>query len=346
MKTVRIILCGCGGVGKEFLQLLADRGEELGAKYGLKPVVMGAADLNGAALADSDEGLPLTELVPYLKAGNEIQNFPAYGKAGLSGVEIIARGDADVMVESTPTNLHDGGVAKAHVFGAIEQRMDIVSANKGPFVLFYEELFNKAKANGVGLHISAATAAALPTLDVGLICLAGARVLSAEGIFNGTTNYILSQMYENGTSYDVALKEAQSLGIAETDPSYDVEGKDSANKTLLICNRVFEQTLSLDDVSVRGITGITPSDIEEARGNGKIIKLIGEVKAQGDSFKLSVGPKTLNRTHPLASVNGSEKAISYDTDTLGGITVMGGKSSPVGAAAAMLKDLINAFTSN
>lgn len=345
MKTVKIILCGCGGVGKEFLQLLADRGEELGAKYDLKPVVIAAADWKGAALSDSDEGLPVAELVAYLKDGNEVQNFPTFGKGDITGVEIITRGNADVVVEATPTDLKDGGVAKAHIFGAIEQGMDIVSANKGPFVLFYEELFKKAKAKGVGLYISAATAAALPTLDVGLTCLAGTHVLSAEGILNGTTNYILTQMYVNGTAYDVALKEAQKLGIAETDPSYDVEGKDSANKILLIANRVFGQTLSLCNVSVQGITGVTPADIEEARKSNKIIKLIGEVRVKGDSFKLSVSPKALDKTHPLASVNGSEKAISYDTDTMGGITVMGGKSSPVGAAAAMLKDLINAFVS-
>ncbi len=345
MRLVRIILCGCGGVGKEFLQLLADRSEELGAKYDLKPIVIGAVDLKGAALAESEEGLPIAELVTFLKDGNEVQNFSTFGKEGLTGVDIIAQGNANVIVECTPTDLKDGGVAKAHVFGAIEQGMDIVSANKGPFVLFYEDLFKKAKAKGVGLHISAATAAALPTLDVGLICLAGTHVLSAEGILNGTTNYILTQMYVNDTAYDVALKEAQKLGIAETDPSYDVEGKDSANKILLIANRVFGQALSLSDVSIQGITEVTPADIEEARKSDKIIKLIAEVNVEDDSFNLSVGPKALDKTHPLASVNGSEKAIAYDTDTMGGITVMGGKSSPVGAAAAMLKDLINAFAS-
>lgn len=343
MKTVKIILCGCGGVGKEFLQLLADRGEALGVTYGLKLVVMAAADVKGAAVAESDEGVPVAELVRYLKDGNEIQHFPIFGKEGLTGTEIIAGGNADVVVEATPTDLKDGGVGKQHIFSAIEQGMNIVSANKGPFVLFYEELFKKAEATGVSLSISAATAAALPTLDVGLTCLAGTNVLSAEGILNGTTNYILTQMYEHGTAYDVALKQAQELGIAETDPSYDVEGKDSANKILLIANRVFGRTFSLSDVSVQGITKVTPADIEEARKNDKIIKLIGEVKSEGGSFELSVGPKALDRTHPLASVNGSEKALSYDTDTMGGITVMGGKSSPVGAAAAMLKDLINVY---
>lgn len=343
MKTIRLILCGCGGVGKEFLQLLADRGEEVGTKYGLKPTLVAAVDLGGAAMTDSTEGLPVSELVAFLKDGNEIQNFPMYGIEGLTGEHIIAMGNADVIIEATPTDLTDGGIGKAHIFGAIEQGMDVVSANKGPFVLFYEELFAKAAARGVGIHISAATAAALPTLDVGLTCLAGSRVLSAEGILNGTTNYILTQMHQQGTAYDVALKEAQDMGIAETDPSYDVEGRDSANKILLIANRVFGQTLGLGDVAVEGITNVTPADIDQAKQDGKVIKLIGEVRAEGESYRLSVGPKALDKTHPLASVTGSEKAITYDTDTMGAITVMGGKSSPVGAAAAMLKDLINAF---
>ena len=220
--------------------------------------------------------------------------------------------------------------------------MEIVSANKGPFVLFYDELFKKAQEKGCGLHISAATAAALPTLDVGLTSLAGSRILSAEGILNGTTNYILTEMRNNGTSYADALKEAQRLGIAETDPSYDVEGRDSANKIILIANRVFGQTLGLADVAVEGITAVSPEDIEGATRSGNVIKLIGAIERVNGELRLSVAPRALDQNHPLAFVNGSEKAITYVTDTMGSVTVMGGKSSPVGAAAAMLKDLINA----
>lgn len=345
MKSIKIILCGCGGVGKEFLQLLADRRPELEKKYGLKLLVTGVADYKGAAVSELEEGLPVAELVTFLKQGNEVQTFPRFGQQNLTGLELIDRGNGQVMVEATPTNLTDGGPGKVHVFAAIEKGMEVVSANKGPFVLFYQELFKRAKEKKVGLHISAATAAALPTLDVGLTCLAGTRVLSAEGILNGTTNYILTQMYQQGTAYAVALKKAQELGIAETNPGYDVEGKDSGNKTLLIANRVFGRTFSLSDVSIEGITGVTLQDIEAARQNGKVIKLIGEITSVGDKLTLSVAPKALDKDHPLASVNGSEKAITYDTDTMGKITVMGGKSSPVGAAAAMLKDLINAFSS-
>ena len=147
MKTVKIILCGCGGVGKEFLQLIADRGGEFEEKYGLKLIVSAVVDYRGAAIADSDAGLPVAELVDFIKQGNEVQTFSTYGNDGITGKEVIAQLDADVMVEATPTNLVDGGAAKEHVFGAIDKGMEIVSANKGPFVLFYEEVFKKAQAS-------------------------------------------------------------------------------------------------------------------------------------------------------------------------------------------------------
>lgn len=343
MKTIKIILCGCGGVGKAFLNLIAHRSGEIREKYGLNLIVTAVADQGGAAMADSEAGLPMVEFVDFINQGNEVQTFSPHGRVGITGKEIIAQLDADVMVEATPTNLIDGGVAKDHVFGAIDRGMEIVSANKGPFVLFYKEVFEKARKKACGLHISAATAAALPTLDLGLTSLAGTRVSLAEGILNGTTNYILSQMRDKGTAYDVALSDAQKLGIAETDPSYDVQGKDTANKILLIANRVFEKTFSLSDIKVTGITGVTPDDIEAATNKGKVIKLIGTASILDGEVRLSVAPKLLDQTHPLAMVNGSEKAITYMTDTMGSLTVMGGKSSPVGAAAAVLKDLINAF---
>lgn len=345
MKSIRLILCGCGGVGKEFLQLLADRSIELEKRYELRLQLAAVVDLHGAALAATDDGLPIAELVDFLRQGNQVQTFPGYGRAGITGVEVLGRLEAEALVEATPTNLTDGGCGKDHVYTAIDNGMEIISANKGPFVLFYKEIFDKAEAMGCGLHISAATAAALPTLDVGLASLAGARVHSAEGILNGTTNYILSEMRDNDKAYEEALRSAQQLGIAETDPSYDVEGKDTANKVILIANRVFSRTFSLADITVQGITGVTPGDIAAATKCGKVIKLIGSATVVNGNINLSVAPKALDLSHPLAQVNGSEKGITYTTDTMGAITVMGGKSSPVGAAAALLKDLLNAFKS-
>ena len=176
-----------------------------------------------------------------------------------------------------------------------------------------------------------------------LTSLAGTDILSAEGILNGTTNYILPRMHEDRVSYEEALKEAQKMGVAEPDPSLDVEGKDTANKILLIANEVFRVSLTLNDISVEGITGITPSRIEEAKARERVIKLIGKVEKKDGRVVASVAPLELPKEHPLAAVRGTEKAISYFTDTMDRVTVSGGKSNPLGAGAALLKDIINIY---
>ena len=298
--------------------------------------------MRGGAATAGPDGLPLGDLVAHLGQGCAVEEFSTYGTKGMSGVEALEAVGARVLVEMTPTNLRDGQPGLSHVRAAIARGMDVVSANKGPFVLFYDELHTAARGHGCRLHLSAATAAALPTLDVGTVCLAGARLLSAEGILNGTTNYILTRMHEEGCSFEEALGEARRKGIAETDPTLDVSGRDTANKMIIICNRLFGKTYGPGDISVEGITGITPDRIERAAGAGRVVKLIGSAHRHDGEVLLKVSPEELDGSHPLASVNGTEKAISYLTDSMDRITVMGGKSSPVGAAAAVLKDLINA----
>ena len=341
MKKVRIVLCGLGNVGKAFVELLAERAEELAKRYDLHPVLAAAVDLGGAAVSDASDGLPGRKLLAHLRDGGRVEDFGEFGRPDVGAAEAMV--GAAVLIEATPTNLTDGEPGRTHIVAALRRGMQVVSANKGPIVLSYRELVDLAKENGGGLHISAATAAALPTLDVARVCLAGSRILSVEGILNGTTNYILSRMRADGAAYDTALKEAQELGIAETDPAKDVEGYDTAIKLVIIANCLFGPSFGLDDVAREGITEVTPEDIAGASADGEVIKLVGSAESVDGEIRLRVAPKRLKRNHPLASVNGSEKAISYMTDTMDRITVSGGKSSPVGAAAAMLKDLINAY---
>lgn len=341
-KSVRIVVCGLGNVGKAFLELVAQRGDEIEMRYGLRLIVSAAVDISGAAMM-GEEGLPAAELVTHLVDGKQVEEFASGGSPGMIGAEAIDQVGADVLIETTPTNLVDGEPGRSHIFAAVQRGMQVVSANKGPIVLFYGEIHELARKMGGGVHISAATAAALPTLDVGEVCLAGATLLEIEGILNGSTNYILTRMQQDGCDYETALKEAQELGIAETDPSLDVEGRDTANKVVLIANRLFDMSAGPADITVEGITRVTSEDIAVAKAAGQVIKLIGAAERTDSGVRLSVSPKRLERDHPLASVGGSEKAISYLTDTMHRITVSGGKSSPVGAAAALLKDLINAF---
>jgi homoserine dehydrogenase len=342
MKNIRLVVCGIGRVGREFLRLLAERGPELEKRYSQRFTLCAAADIGGAALSDSEQGLDPGRLLDHLSRDGTVESFETHGRPGLTGEQAVRSACAHVLIETTPTNLEHGQPAGSHILAAIDQGMDVVSANKGPFVLFYKELHDAARHNNCSLHISAATAAALPTLDVARVCLAGTRIQSVEGILNGTTNYILTQMSIHKTPYAAALKQAQDMGIAETDPGYDVEGRDTANKIILICNRIFSTSLGLNDITVQGITGVTPDDISEALRMGRVIKLIGSCEIIQGRPRLSVAPKHLDQDHPLAQINGSEKAITYMSDTMGAVTVSGGKSSPTGAAAALLKDLINA----
>jgi homoserine dehydrogenase len=171
----RIILCGLGTVGKAFARLLQERRAQIAKKYGLDIEMAAAVDLGGAAVADQGT-LPLDDLLVHLDAGGTVEAFSPYGRPGVSGVEAASSIPAEVLVETTPTNLVDGEPARGHIFAALNNGLDVVSANKGPLVLFHREILDLAKDKGCRIFMSAATAAALPTLDVGLICLAGARM--------------------------------------------------------------------------------------------------------------------------------------------------------------------------
>lgn len=338
---VRIVICGLGRVGQAFIGLIMQKEKSLKERYGLNLKVVAAVDIGGAAV--SQEGVPLESLLSHLKKGARVEDMAGYGKKGYSGKEALSSGLADLLVETTPTNIIDGEPGLTHIRAALKHGQHAVTAAKGPLVLRYNELKELAAKSKVKLMISAATAAALPTLDVGLSCLAGTEVLTAEGILNGTTNYILTRMYEDGCPYADALAEAQRMGVAEPDPSLDVEGRDTANKIFLIANEVFNAGLSLKDVAVEGITRVTPEEIQQAKKDGKVVKLIGKVERKEGRITASVAPMALSLDHPLASVRGTEKAISYLTDTMDRVTVSGGKSNPVGAAAAILKDIIRIY---
>ena len=338
---VRLVICGLGRVGQAFVGLLIQKDKDLQTRYGLTLKVIAAVDIGGAAV--SPEGLPLRDLQAHLQKGGRVEDMPGFGKRVLTGKEALTTIPADLLVETTPTNIKDGEPGMTHIQTALSHGRHVATAAKGPLVLRYKELKALAERSKVKLMISAATAAALPTLDVGLSCLAGTEVLTAEGILNGTTNYILTRMHEDGSPYGEALKEAQKMGVAEPDPSLDVEGRDTANKILLIANEVFLAGLTLKVVAVEGITKVTLQDVRRAKEEGKVIKLIGKVENKDGRFLASVAPMALPANPPLASVRGTEKASSYLTATMDRVTVSGGKSNPLGAAAALLKDIIRIY---
>ena len=328
-------------MGREFARLVHEKSGLLRAAYGLEPSIVGVGELNGSL--HSPDGIDVVETADAFEREGGFTSHPNL-VADWQGLDLVRSASADTLIETTPTDIRTGEPALSHIREALGRGIHVVSANKGPFIRAYRELTALAREKNLNLKISAAAAAALPTIDVAETCLAGAEILKVEGVLNGTTNFILSRMRTNGQSYEEALAEAQALGIAETDPTLDVEGFDTANKLALIANVCMGADLTPDDLERTGIAGISLGEVQGASAEGKIMRLVGVAK-RDESGRVSarVAPELLPPDHPLAGVEGAEKGITYTSDTMDRVTVVGGKSDPRGAAAALLKDLINIY---
>lgn len=340
-RRIKVIVCGFGRVGREFARLVHEKSERMRVAYGLEASIVGIGELNGSLHHAC--GLDAAKTADAFEREGGFAGHPSL-KAEWQGLDLVRSAQADVLIETTPTEVRTGEPAMSHIREALARGIHVVSANKGPFIRAYRELTGLAREKNAALKISAAAAAALPTIDVAETCLAGAEILEVEGVLNGTTNFILTRMRTNGRSYEEALAEAQTLGIAETDPTLDVEGFDTANKLALITNVCMGADLRPEDVERTGIAGMSLAEVQGASAAGKIMRLVGAARRdEAGRVSARVAPELLSPDHPLAGVEGAEKGITYTSDTMDRVTVVGGKSDPRGAAAALLKDLINIY---
>ena len=338
MKRVNIILVGYGSVGKAFLRIIHEKTEFCQQRYGLDLKLHTVCEIDGALF--SSEALDLSQVLGEFSSLSLLRKSLNW-KPGFTLQRVLSSLEPGVLVECTPSNFKSGEPGLSHLRQALDSGWQVVTANKGPLVVDFRGLREKAKDQGVALKISGATAAALPTLDVALYSLAGAEIYRIEGILNGTTNYILTRMRE-GMDYKQALEEAQSKGIAEPDPSLDVEGWDTASKILLISNAVQDTDFTLKDVKVEGINAIPSQILHQGREEGRALKLLG-IFSKEEKTQLEVSLKLIDSSHPLFGVDGANKGITFATDTMHSVTVTGGKSDPRGAGAALLKDIINIY---
>ena len=337
MRAVPLVLAGFGNVGRAFVRLTNEKRTMCRERYGL--------DLQLKAVLKKAGGFFGRTPLEW----GEIVGLPAAGtarhqawQAGLGLGDVLTRLEPGVLIEATPTDIQTGEPGLGHMIGALEKRWHVAAASKGALVLHFAELTALARKNGLDLKYGGATAAALPTLDVGLFALAGTEISRIEGILNGVTNHILTRM-EDGVAFSDALRETQEKGIAEPDPSLDVDGWDTACKILLISNAVAGTSFRLSDIQREGIRGVAREDMRKAAEKGGTLKLLGRfVKENGES-RAEVKLVSIDRTHPLFGVSGTNKGITFSTDTMGPVTVIGGRSDPRGTAAALLKDIINIY---
>lgn len=305
---MRIALIGYGGVGKAFEKLLKDKRDHLAA--------MGL-------------WLELKYIIDQENSGD----FDA----------LLENRDVDLLVLATPTNKESGEPGLSYIKAALNSGIHVVTADKGPVLLAYHQLKQIAAQNGVYLGIGCTTGGALPAVNGGLVELAGASILSIEGVLNGTSNFILDEMRQKNIGYAEALQEAQRLGIAEADPSLDVEGFDTAAKLVILANALLGEHKTLAEVRRCGITAISAADIAQAAREGEKYKLVGRAAYHDGELLLTVRPERLGAEHPFYMVDGKNKAVRYESDTLGDLTISGGASGTTPAAASLLRDIINIY---
>ena len=329
---MRIILVGFGVVGRSFAEILNSEKGKLAKEYGIKPKVVAIADTKGAA-ADPD-GLDLGMALDSKKKHGDLRGLGAGYHSGRTGLDVISEMECEVVVETTPTELKRGEPGLSHVRTAMREGRHVICTNKGPLALAMPALIELAQHNGVIFKFSGTVGGGTPVLDFAKKCLEGSDIRSVNGILNGTSNYILTRMTAEGLDMASALADAQRLGYAEADPTYDIEGFDTACKLVITANYVLGTSLSLKDVSIKGITKVTMDQIEEARKEGKVIKLIGGVDGSA-----TVSPRAIPAVHPL-NVSGTFNAISFNTHPAGEFTLVGKGAGGPETASSVVRDLI------
>jgi len=328
---MRIILCGFGVVAQSLAKLLESRSAELYSRYGLKPRIIGVFDSKGAAIDNS--GLKLKKLIDAKKKTGSVRGYDKSLKQ-ISGLEMIQNLDADVLIETTASNYKDAEPGMSHIIAAMKQKMHVISVNKGPLALAFPSLMELATFNQVFLRFSGTVGGGTPILDYAKNSLRGERIVSFQGILNGTTNYILTNM-GHGMSFDEALSDAQSKGYVEADESLDLDGLDAAAKLVILANWIMGMKVTMPDIIRKGIRNVNTNNIKKAEKNSSSIKLIASCDKE-----LVVSPIEVKKDNPLC-VDGTLNAISFTSEHSGTQTIIGRGAGGTETASSILRDLID-----
>lgn len=327
-KTIRVGLLGAGTVGSQTARLIVEQFNELKKRTGAEIELAGVACLH-----------PEEVDAPWIK-----RDLLTTDTASL-----CAREDIDIIVELI------GGLEPAHTFvkSALCHGKSVVTANKALLAKFGPELYECAESHGVDLYFEASVAGAIPILRPLRESLIGDEITQIFGIANGTTNYILDEMTVRGLDFDSALRAAQEKGYAEADPTGDVEGFDAANKAAILATLAFQMPVSIDDVSVEGISAITAEDIAAASAEKRVIKLLAAVERHCDDdgdgepnsyggVSVSVYPALVGAEHPLASVHGSFNAVFVKAQAADDLMFYGRGAGGAPTASAVVGDVVSA----
>jgi len=332
MKTINIAILGFGVIGRGFADLLLKKRDFLEQRFGLEFKVVAIGEHNGCLVDEA--GIDLKKALDARKQDAWLDTLPGW-QAGLKGKDMLASTDTQIAVEMVPSNIDTGEPGAGLIEAALRAGKHVVSSDKCAMAHRFTELKTLAKKNGLNLLYEASAGGAMPLMNLERECLQINQIKSLQGILNGTTNYILTKMQKGGMDLQTALREAQELGYAEADPTYDVEGIDAAAKLVILANDLMGLEKAYDDVEVTGITKVTKEAVELAEKNGFSIKLIAEI-SEG---RLKVAPKMVPEGHPL-NIHGSLNGVMFRTDVAQDVTIIGRGAGGLETQSSIYSDLI------
>jgi homoserine dehydrogenase len=248
-------------VGQSFVKLLLSHSTDLYNEYGIKPKVVACADTGG--IVACNQGLDLDRLLSIKKKKKSVVQYGSSTRT-FGILDVIENMDAEVVIELTPTNITDGEPGKSHIITAMRSGKNVITVNKGPLALEFPSLMELAEYNRIEFKFSGTVGGGTPILEFAKNCLKGDRILNFEGILNGTTNYILSKMYE-GLNFFQALKDASEKGYAEKDSTLDIDGYDAVAKLVIASNLVMNMKSTMSDVQRTGIRGVKATQVVNER---------------------------------------------------------------------------------
>ena len=316
MKPIQVGLLGMGTVGSGTFNVLQRNQAEIKRRAG--------RGIEISMVADLDVAKAQALCAPHVKVVSDAR-------------QVIANPDIDIVVEL----IGGYGIAKALVLEAIAAGKHVVTANKALLAVHGTEIFEAARAKGVMVAFEAAVAGGIPIIKALREGLTANRIQWVAGIINGTTNFILSEMREKGLDFDVVLKEAQRLGYAETDPTFDIEGVDAAHKVTLMSALAFGIPVQFDQAYIEGITKLGAADIKYAEQLGYRIKLLGITKRTEAGIELRVHPSLVPTQRLIANVEGAMNAVMVQGDAVGTTLYYGKGAGSEPTASAVIADLVD-----
>ena len=331
MKLYRICFLGFGNVGRALARLFVSKSAELRERYGVEWEVVGVATRRMGWRA-SENAIDVAGLLDGSDETESVQGID----------EWLARAKPDVVFETTSLNPETGQPAIEYLRKSLQAGAHTITANKAPLVYAYDELNELAIAQGRRFMFEATVLDSAPVFSLFRETLPAVRVRGFSGAFNSTTNVIIETM-EAGRSFDEGVKTAQELGVAETDPSHDVDGWDSIMKVCAMARVILKAPLLPANVRREGIRGLDPATLQAARAEGRPYKLVSRVVVNADgSVTASVRPEQVAASDPLGGVRGTSLAIHFELDVMPGLTIMSHRPNLQSTAYGLLADFVNA----